>query len=271
MKSIKYLARGKFLMPEEMPEEPDFEEQENDYDSLEAVPKGQEKEYLVDLIDQPAWKSILIGLVKGNKMDPWNIDVIALANLYWQKIQLLERQDLRVPANAILASAILLKMKARTIKLSSVEEEDEETKEISREELAMIEESVPELRSQRQFREGRISLNELVNSIGEILEKTRTKKSILRDKEIPDFDLEFNKEKSAEQIDAVFSKIKDRVDSQGLVAFTALLDEKTPIEMVNCFLPVLFLVNKGEINAWQDTWFGEIFISLIKEEKENKE
>jgi len=247
-------------------------ESELDLDSLEAIPEGREKEYLVDLIDQPAWKSILIGLVKGNKMDPWNIDVIALANLYWKKIQLLERQDLRVPANAILASAILLKMKARTIKLSSVEEEEEEeTKEISPEELAMIEESVPELRGQRQFREGKISLDELVNSIGEILEKTKQKKSILRDKALPDFSLEFNKEKAAEQVDHIFKRIKENVDSQGIVAFSSLLEKNTAIEMVYCFMPILYLTNNGRINAWQEEWFGEIFISLIEEGEEKPE
>jgi len=243
-------------------------EQENDFSYLEAIPEGQEKQYLVDLIDQPAWKTILIELVKSNKMDPWNIDVIELANLYWQKIQQLERQDLRVPANAILASAILLKLKARTIKITSVEDlDEEETKEITKEELRMIEETIPELRGQRQFREGKISLDELVGSIEEILEKTREKKSILRDKELPEFNMEFNKEKAAEQVDKVLKRIKEKADSQGLVMFSSLLEEKTPIETVNCFMSVLFLTSRGEINAWQEEWFGEIFISTRKAEE----
>jgi len=249
-------------MPDNLPEE--MPETEQDLDSLEAVPVGKEKEYLVDLIDQPAWKTILIELVKGNKMDPWNIDVIALADLYWQKIQQLERQDLRVPANAILASAILLKLKARGIKLSSVEEEEDETKQISKEELAMIEETLPELRGQRQFREGKISLDELVDSIGEILEKTKQKKSILRDKQLPEFDLQFNRERAAEQVEKVFKRIQERADSQGLVTFSQILDESTPIAMVYCFVPLLFLVNSGKVNAWQEEWFGEIFISIQK-------
>ena len=241
----------------------DLESQEVDPNSLEAVEEGQEKEYLVDLIDQPAWKTILIGLVKGNKMDPWNIDIVELADLYWQKIQQLERQDLRVPANAILASAILLKMKARTIKLSSVQEE-EEKKHISQEELLMIEDALPELKGQRQSREGSISLDELVGSIGEILEKTKSRKSILHEKDLPEFNITFNKDNDAQSIERVFEKIKQRADSQGLVMFTQLLDEKTVLEMVNNFMPLLFLVNKGRVNAWQEEWFGEIFISIVK-------
>ncbi len=223
-----------------------------------------EKVDLIDLIEQPAWKTILIDLVKSEKMNPWDIVIVDLANKYWEKIQGMQKADLRIPANAILASAILLKLKARTIKLSSVEEEEEETKEISQEELAMIEESLPELKGQRQFREGKISLDELVLSIEKILEKTKHKQSILRQKEIPEFNFFLEEENIEQKIEAVYNKIKERADSQNLVAFTALLDEKTPLAMVNCFIPLLFLVNRGKVNAWQDTWFGEIFISILK-------
>ncbi len=68
----------------------------------------------------------------------------------------------------------------------------------------------------------------------------------------------------------MFEKIKEKADSQGLVTFTALLGEGTAIEMVNTFMPLLFLVNKGMVNAWQDEWFGEIFISLIEQAEEEK-
>ncbi|MBN2067885.1 MAG: segregation/condensation protein A [Candidatus Diapherotrites archaeon] len=236
-------------------------------------PAGPELENvnLVDLIEQPAWKTILIGLVKSEKMDPWDIDIVDLANKYWEKIQNMQRADLRIPANAILASAILLKLKARTIRLSSLDEDEEETKEVSREELAMIEESLPELKGQRQFREGKISLDELVVSIEKILEKTKQRKSILREKDLPEFKFFLNEENIDGKIENVFAKIRERADSQGLVAFTALLDERTPMAMINCFVPLLFLVNQGKVNAWQDEWFGEIFISLIEGGEENRE
>jgi len=40
---------------------------------------------LVDLIDQPAWKSILLDLVTSEKMDPWDIDVTALQKILKNK------------------------------------------------------------------------------------------------------------------------------------------------------------------------------------------
>jgi len=255
------------------PTEPSEEaEIEQPITQSDEPPAGAGQFNLVDLIDQPAWKTILIDLVKSNKMDPWDIDIVDLANNYWVKIQNMQRGDLRIPANAILAAAILLKLKARTIKLSKIDDEKEETKEISKEELALIEESIPQLSGQRQFREGKISLDELVLSIENILLKTKSRQSILRQKEIPEFKFFVGEGNIDQKIDVVFKKISERADSQGLVMFTALLDEKTPLEMVNCFIPLLFLVNKGKVNAWQEEWFGEIFISLMKEaENEEKE
>ncbi|MCX6798569.1 MAG: ScpA family protein [Candidatus Diapherotrites archaeon] len=225
---------------------------------------------LVDLIEQPAWKTILIELVKRNRMNPWDIDIVQLADLFLQKVQAMQKGDLRIPANAILASAILLKLKARTIKLSSLDEEEEAVT-ITKEELQLIEETIPELSGQRQFREGNITLDELVMSIEQILQQTKERKSILREKELPQFDLAFDRVNIEERIGGIFDRIKERADSQGLVMFSALLDENTPLEMVNCFIPVLFLMNKGKVNAWQEQWFGEIFISLLNEAAQKAE
>ena len=214
---------------------------------------------LVDLIDQPAWKSILLDLVKTEKMDPWDIDVGELADKYLAKINLLEKADLRLPANAILASAILLKFKAKSLRFTSLEEKEPE---ISPEEIARMNALIPDLTSVRRGREGRVSLDELVNSIESIIEKTKTKEAKRIFREVPVFQLPFTEENLEEKIDLVFAKIKERIDSQGLLVFSTLLDSNTSEERVNTFVPVLFLLNKGKINAWQDEFFGEIFISL---------
>ncbi|MFH1240071.1 MAG: ScpA family protein [Candidatus Diapherotrites archaeon] len=226
---------------------------------------------LVDLIDQPAWKSILLDLVKSEKMDPWAIDVGELADKYLAKINQLEKADLRLPANAILASAILLKFKAKSLRLTSLEEKEPE---ISPEEIARMNAMIPDLTSVRRGREGRVSLDELVNSIESIIEKTKTKEAKRIFREIPVFQLPFTEENLEEKIDLIFAKINERMDSQGLLMFSALLDKNTSEERVNTFVPVLFLLNKGKINAWQEEFFGEIFISLRvngNEENNNEE
>ena len=226
---------------------------------------------LVDLIDQPAWKTILIDLVRTEKMDPWEIDVSELADKYLTKINLLEKADLRIPANAILASAILLRFKSKTLRLSSLEDPEPA---ISPEEIARMNASVPDITTMRKLREGKVSLDELVNSIESIIEKTRSREVKRIFKEVPVFHFPFSEENMKTRIDTVFEKINERVDSQGLVVFSTLLDDSTAEERVHTFVPILFLVNKGKILAWQDEFFGEIFISLRTNgevEEENSE
>jgi segregation and condensation protein A len=221
---------------------------------------------LVDLVDQPAWKTILIDLVKSNKMNPWDIDLVELANRYFQKIQALEKADLKLPANAILASTILLKFKARTIKISSIEDEEETTKEMTKEEIQFFEQNIPELRHGRQLRTGKITLDELVSNIEAILEKTKQRGNILREKEIPEFKIMLNQVNIEKKIEETYLLIQKKADSQGITRFSQLITEKTPIEMVNVFIPMLFLTNKGKINIWQEEFWREIFIALQNSE-----
>ncbi|MBU1939914.1 segregation/condensation protein A, partial [Candidatus Micrarchaeota archaeon] len=135
---------------------------------------------LVSLIDQPEWKSILIDLVKSERMDPWDIDVAELADKYITKINAMDGTDLRLPANAILCSAILLKFKSRILKLSSIDEEDEllggKEGEMTREEMLAFEDMLPELKSMHRMKEGKVSLDSLVESIERMLEKSKSRK-----------------------------------------------------------------------------------------------
>ena len=227
---------------------------------------------LVDLIDQPAWKTILIDLIKSEKMDPWDIDICLLADKYLTKINQMEHSNLKIPANAILASAILLKMKARALKLRGLEDEEEAAEELSQEDLRMIGDSIPELKGMRQFRKGKFSLDDLVDGIADVLEKTKKKQSsILRTKEIQEFNILVDDEDVEKKVADVERRINELADSQGLVTFSQLLDENTPIALVNTFIPLLFLMNRGVINAWQEQWFGEIMIALLKNDNGAKE
>jgi len=202
-------------------------------------------------------------------MDPWAIDVSELAGKYLTKINQLEKVSLRIPANAILASAILLKMKARTLKLSALEE-DLEAADYAREFHLMADDEIPNLNGLRQLREGRVSLDELVSTIENVLEKTKKAEFRKSVRELPKFTIPFSEENLNEKIEFVLSKITERSDSQGLVIFSRLLDNKDSSEIVNTFVPLLFLVNKGKVNAWQDEFWGEIFVQLIQEQLQNQ-
>ncbi len=221
---------------------------------------------LVDLIEQPAWKTILLNLVESEKMDPWDIDVCELADKYLQKINSLGGTDLRLPANAILASAILLKTKARFLRLSSLDEEEQQ-KEVEK----FIEEFIPELQNPRRLKEGRVTLDSLVDVIERMVESSKKRKDPAYRGEELRFDIPFPDENIEEKIELIYEKVKALADSQGLVLFSKLLDQRNPNEMVNTFIPLLFLAGNDKISLLQEEFFGEIFISLNKKNGDIRE
>ncbi len=235
----------------------------------------QKQDYgLIDLIEQPAWKSILFDLVKSEKMDVWNIDITNLTEKYLQKINSLQTTDLRIPANAILCSAILLKIKSRVLKVSEIEDEEEyllrkQEEEKQKQEIEILE-NLPELKPIHRVKEGKITLDELVDQIEEMLEKTKKKKSnILRELDKPEFKIPLNSLNIDEKMKQVLKVIQDKIDSQGLTTFSTILLDESINEIVETFIATLFLINKNKINAWQDEFFGDIWIALI-DEKEKK-
>ena len=230
--------------------------------SEEIVERDYSKMDLVDLIDQPAWKTILLDLVETEKMNPWDIDVIILSEKYLKKISELEGNNLRVPANAILACAILVKTKAKYLKLSSLDEKEEKV-ELTPEQKEMMLAQIPDLMSERMSREGRITLDELVMSIEDIIQRTTPKKNSSR--VIPRIEINFDATSIEEKLESVFELIKQKVDSQGIVLFKDLVDSDEVDSIVDVFLPVLFLMNSGKLIAYQNEFFGEIFVQIIKE------
>ncbi len=246
-------------------------------DDLQSLSEGSPEEQvsiadlpdnvdLVDLIDQPAWKTILVELVKRERMDPWSIDIADLASKYLQKINALGGTDLRLPANAILASAILLKFKANVLRISEIEDEEEflaQKKLMSAEERAEFEAMIPDLKSIRKIKEGKVSLDELVLSIEAMLNAAKKQKDRNLLRERTKFSIPFSDFKIEEEMERVYKLIEKRADSQGLILFSRLLGQGDAApSIVRTFIPCLFLTNKGRINMWQDLFWGEIFISL---------
>src|SRR3989338_10535058 len=182
---------------------------------LQAVENLPETVNLVDLIEQPAWKTILIELVRTERMDPWNIDLIELAGKYLQKINGLGGTDLRIPANAILASAILLKFKSRILSIKPLDEEEladalAMQQQLTPEQIAELEASLPELTSIRKLREGKVSLDELVLGIEKMLEQSRNRvdKRFIK-MERPEFQIPFGGFNIDEKMEEIYTIIAE--------------------------------------------------------------
>jgi len=81
---------------------------------------------LEKFVEEATWKDILIDLVKKNELDPWDIDIALLVDKYLETIKKIKLLDLRVPANIMLASALLVRLKSDMLSLQESYEESSE-------------------------------------------------------------------------------------------------------------------------------------------------
>lgn len=237
--------------------------------TVNGVGENGENLDLLEIIHQPTWKTLLLDLVKASKMDPWAIDVSVLADQYLKKINALGELSLRIPANAILCSAILLKYKSKTLKIPSIEAADERLTEeqLKARQRLFLAEGIPELVAPRLVREGKVSLDDLVSAIENVLVSTKKKRLMEREKERVKFEIPFAQENIEERKGEVLKCLEEHKDVEGLVLFSRLVKDKGATELIGTFVALLFLNNEGKVNMWQDDFFGEIFIALTPEDK----
>lgn len=222
---------------------------------------------LLNIINQPNWKVMLYDLVKTHELDLWNINLIDLSNLYLEKIELLESSNLMVPANALLAAAILLKLKAYSLKLSSIEDEEPDELKLLNDDDFILNSAI-DLNTPTRLKEGQVSLDELIDVIDVIMHKPTKKnidRSIKKLKEEVKFEIPKKTKDITLRINEFYNEIKQNVDSENLVLFSSFLklEKNSGLIIDNYFMPLLFLAMDNKIDVWQEDFFSEIFIKVI--------
>jgi segregation and condensation protein A len=225
-----------------------------------AKMKGEDLK-LEKIVALPTWREILLELVASKKLDPWNIDIVDITAGYVERLKGMELSDLRVPANLILAAAILLRFKSDALRF------EEETQVV--EEQTYVEEDteptvIPVLELRTRIPPKRmVSLDELLVAMEKVFEEQKKREERLAaipipqviNIQLPEFNIE-------ERMEKVYQNVVRTVDSTGLSTFSGILPGKTPLDMITTLLPLLHLVQDRRLSIFQEKFLGEIFIRV---------
>ncbi len=74
------------------------------------------QEALEERIGTSFWRDILYEII--STMDSWDIDITLLASRYSTRVSEMEEMNFRIPANVVIVSAVLLRMKAQFVGFS---------------------------------------------------------------------------------------------------------------------------------------------------------
>jgi segregation and condensation protein A len=223
------------------------------------IPSG--KIDLMSLVANPDWKEMLTDIVYKERMNPWDIDISLLTSIFLQNIRSLKEIDFRIPANAILASSILLRYKADSWVFKEPEPDMSQGMWIP--DNLIMEPVIPELVPVIRITKRKVSLDELIGAVEDVIKKEK-KKATKRTMQstVPQIliDMVENQGDFGKLLNHVHDKIKSRIDDDRLVVFSSLLEDKNVDELINYFVPLLHLANNRKVYMWQEKMFGEIFI-----------
>lgn len=220
--------------------------------------------YFERMVVKPTWKEILLELIAQNKIDPWDVDIVKLADEFLKRVKELKTLDLGLHANVILAAAILLKYKSDYLKYFTAppaiadigDAPDAIDIPLLDAELSLVERLPPK----RQ-----ITMDELMAEMERVIKyesgeiKKIPKGAITKTIEIfiDASDIEKLKEE-------MLARIRENTDESGFATFSSLLKEKTRIETVQVLLSLLHLAQDEKISFYQEKLFDEILIAIIE-------
>lgn len=215
---------------------------------------------ILNIVVQPTWREFLVELINTHQMDPWDVDVGAVAEAYLGKVRELQALDLRVPANVILASALLLHFKAETLRLD--QQSFEETA-VEEEVVPLVSEDLPDLVFRPNIpKSRRVTLEELMNAVDQVMSAGKLKPRG-RSAVPVQLQVELPKDDMHELIRSFYERVCTKKDAEGIVLFSSLLGADAVSDAARNILPLLHLVQDGKLYAWQEQLFGEIFIKHL--------
>ncbi len=208
------------------------------------------------------WQEVLTTLVAEEGMDPLEVDIVKLAEVFTRYLETIKKFDFRIPARFILVAAIILRMKAELL----LEEEEEKILRSGESGTLLNIDDVPSLLAPITRKPTKkVTLSDLVSALNKAFEfqerkegKTLRMRRAIERLIVPEEDIEVR-----------IKEIYERIEKKKEITFSDLVPSWKRIDIVKTFLPMLHLSSRGVIEADQEELFKEIHIR-VREKTEVK-
>ncbi len=245
-------------------------------------PEDAAQQRILDIIvgqDDVSWKGIIFGLIETNQMDPWDINISLIAERFIQELRKLQQMDFRIGGKVVLASAILLKLKAERLYDDELGALDSLIAAVNAPDESLMDDATgiegtrervpyPKLTPRTpQPRKRKVSVYDLIEALEQALETQasrpiRVAPRILDVINPPDHHIDISKV-IQEVYHAIYDHYEVKKSLTGTLAFTHLVKGDTKRDSVLAFIPLLHLENARKVDLDQQAHFGPITVHLI--------
>ena len=227
--------------------------------------------------EDPSWQSLIYQLVRDGKIDPWDIDISVLIQEYLKIIKEIKNFNFRISGKVILAAAILLKLKTKSLGI----EEFVSLTELPEEEIYEID--FPQVMEKKKnksnkkidikiprSRKRKVTIFELTEALKRAID-VEERREERRKLELKKLEENKKKIKSRKRGVDIFKKIKEvynrvvifiKSKKNNHADFVDILPSQEKQDIIWTFVPLLHLAKAGKINIDQKEPFGPIFVSL---------
>lgn len=215
---------------------------------------------LENMVSKPAWKTLLLELIVNKSIDPWNVDLVEISAAFLKRVREMESLDLLVPANIILAAAILLRYKSDCLRFEDPSSVDI-TVDIDR--SIFSSEDIPQLSLTSRIPPKRqMTLEELMGEMERIIKYDNTERIVKHKYELEVVNFELNRIDMEKKMEEVLNMLKRDIDEEKWVLFSTITKGKKKNEIIFYLLSLLHLTQKNIVAIKQDKLWDDIFIQL---------
>ncbi|MCK4714807.1 MAG: segregation/condensation protein A [Candidatus Aenigmarchaeota archaeon] len=227
-----------------------------------------------------SWEQVIYKVVAWEGLDPWNLDLVKLSDSFMNYMDKLKEMDFKVPAKYVIISAVLLRMKSDHLQYLGDLVEDNFSMDIVEDELEShiesgaaddLDDELPETNGMNGFTTNpitvppkrqprrKIVVDDLVSALRRVLRaETRRDRKLKRHRE----KIDVKDDNITRRISLLYHRINDilgRINKEE-VEFSKLVDKWEKQEVVDTFLPLIFLDHERKIQATQEEMFKEILV-----------
>jgi segregation and condensation protein A len=223
------------------------------------------------LIETPelTWRDILYEVIKG--MNPWEIDISELATRYTRKVEEMQEMNFRIPANVVLVSSVLLRMKADILRPSEKDpfldgkdafaflfSSDLANFTLMKADLAGKEYAIQPLLTPARPLTRRVTAEELIAAIQKAMEEKSEKKYRLESDGGRRMLVVATDWDAAAAMEEVYKRIIAILSEREFALFSQLAGTRD--EIIRVFMSILHLSNQRKVSLQQEHIYEEIYI-----------
>ncbi len=209
--------------------------------------------YKLILNDELGWEHLITTIIREENMDPMDIDLIKIADRFSALISKINQVDFRFGGKFVYTAAILLKMKSDKIIEEILELNKKKETENAQRYIKAIPSDINITSKMPLFRNRKITLTELINTIRDAMRYSVRQKI--------NFELKLKEIKIEDRIRLLIQRLGKLFGIKEVITFSELLPSKNDRkEVIYTFLPLLFLANMKKVDISQEEPFEEIYI-----------